>query len=341
MFKPYSNYYYFFFNIFSSKLKEDAENMTSKHVENAAEELMYLSLDALQNSTDRVLSTPIPVWGKYLIKLFENITDTPIDPSKNEILTSKQDVYYLLNLITYISTLPEQELELYIWWTIVEEMLLHTTSDIRKLHNEYARSVTNLEGATPRSLYCTSGVNQMMGMAVSYAIAKPNFLTDIKPKVDTMLNNIREAFNNLVREITWMDDGTKCSTLEKSLAMKSLVGFPDWILKPGKLDEYYSGLKFNESSHLKNMVSVLTWQMTAKLWSVNETEGFGWATTPTNVNAYHTFQENAISKFQIFKLKFGTKHLNLMSTCLFSQRFQLLYYNIHFITWDLSKNSVK
>lgn len=260
---------------------------------------MYLSVDVLQNSTDRVLSTPIPVWTKYLTKVFENITDSPTDPSKNEILTSKSDVYYLLNLMTYISNLPELELELYIWWTIVEEMLLHTTSDIRKLHNEYAKSVTNLEGSTPRSLYCTSGVNQMMGMAVSYAIATPNFLTNVKPKVNTMLNNIRESFNNLVRDITWMDDGTKCSTLEKSLAMKSLIGFPEWILKPGKLDEYYSGISFNSATHLKNMVSVLTWQMTAKLLSLNETEVFGWATTPTNVNAYHTFQGNSISKFHV------------------------------------------
>lgn len=198
--------------------------------------------------------------------------------------------------MVYLLELPPAELEVYIWWTIVEEMVLHTTSDIRKLHNEYARSITNLEGSSPRSLYCTSGVNELMGLAVSYAIVDPNFLLETKPRVVMMIDNIREAFDNLVREATWMDDGTKCSTLLKSKAMRSYIGFPEWILTPGKLDEHYEGLSFNLTTHLNNMVDVLRWQMMKKLRTLNETEDLGWATTPTNVNAFHTFQANAISE---------------------------------------------
>lgn len=212
------------------------------------------------------------------------------------ILSSTADMYYLEHLVPYIIELPAAELELYVWWTIVEEMALHTTTDIRKLHNEYAKSITNLEGTTPRSLYCTSGVNQLMGLPVSYAIVEPNFLMETKPRVMVMIHNIRTAFENLVREINWMDAGTKCSTLLKSQAMKSLVGFPEWILEPGKLDEHYAGLEFNVSTHLSNMIDVLTWQMTKKLKTLNEIEEIGWATTPTNVNAFHTFQANAISE---------------------------------------------
>lgn len=205
-------------------------------------------------------------------------------------------MYYLEHLMLYVLELPEMDLELYIWWTIVEEMVLHTTTDIRKLHNEYAKTITNLEGSTSRSLYCTSGVNQLMGLPVSYAIVEPNFLLQTKPKVMTMINNIRMAFDNLVREINWMDAGTKCSTLLKSKAMKSFVGFPEWILKPGELDKHHAELKFNASTHLSNLIDVLTWQMTKKLNTINETEEIGWATTPTNVNAFHTFQANAISE---------------------------------------------
>lgn len=136
----------------------------------------------------------------------------------------------------------------------------------------------------------------MMGMAVSYAIAEKDFLEVTKPRVMTMINNIRMSFDDLVRDITWMDVGTKCSTLEKSRAMKSFVGFPEWILQDGKLDEYYGELTFNKSTHLKNLIDVLKWQMLEKLKTLNATEEIGWATTPTNVNAFHTFQANAISK---------------------------------------------
>lgn len=257
-----------------------------------------MSLDDFQNSTDRLIAPKtLPVWQQYLSILFKDIPNA--DFGSHLILSSTADMYYLEHLMLYILELPAVDLELYIWWTIVEEMVLHTTTDIRKLHNAYAQTITNLEGSTPRSLYCTSGVNQLMGLPVSYAIVEPSFLVETKPKVMIMINNIRAAFDDLVRQANWMDAGTKCSTLLKSSAMKSFVGFPEWILKPGKLDEYHAGLKFNVSTHLKNMIEVLTWQMTNKLKTLNETEEIGWATTPTNVNAFHTFQANAISELTL------------------------------------------
>lgn len=277
-------------------MSDEAENSTDKNISNAIGELVNLSIDEFQNSTDSLIAPgTLPIWQQYLSILFADMPN--VDYASHLILSSTADMYYLEHLVVYILELPAMELELYIWWTIVEEMVLHTTADIRKLHNEYARTITNLEGSTPRSLYCTSGVNQLMGLPVSYAIVEPNFLVETKPKVMIMINNIRAAFDNLVREINWMDAGTKCSTLLKSRAMKSFVGFPEWILKPGKLDEHYAGLKFNVSTHLNNMIDLLTWEMTKKLNSLNETEDIGWATTPTNVNAFHTFQANAISGF--------------------------------------------
>lgn len=261
---------------------------------------MNVNIEELQNLTDRSIAPKsFPIWNRYLTILFEEV---PIEFSKHLVLTSRPDVYYLDHLMVYILDIPANELELYIWWTVVEEMVLHTTSDIRKLHNEYAKSVTHLEGTMPRSLYCTSGVNQLMGMAVSYAIAKPNFLEETKPKVQTMIDNIRRAFDDIVYEINWMDAGTKCSTLEKSRAMRSLIGFPEWILEPGKLDEFYEELEFNRTTHLRNMMRILQWQMNDKLKTLNKTEKLDWATTPTNVNAFHTFQSNAISENPIFLL---------------------------------------
>lgn len=139
-------------------------------------------------------------------------------------------------------------------------------------------------------------VNQLMGMAVSYAIAEPDFLVATKPKVNSMIENIRVAFHGLVHEVKWMDDQTKCSTHEKLNAMKNFVGFPEWILKTGELDKYYKSLAFNESTHLRNLIDVLQWQMSEKLETLYAAEDIGWATTPTNVNAFHSFQANAISK---------------------------------------------
>lgn len=231
--------------------------------------------------------------------LFGDYKEVPLDTNTEKLLTSKPDIMYLQNVVQYILDLPKLDVELYVWWKIVEELIIHTTTDMRKLHNEYARKITKLEGGISRSEYCTGGVNKLLGMAVSYAISETDFLITTRPKVVTMLNNIREAFNNLVRQTTWMDDGTKCSTLEKSIAMESLIGFPDWILQPGQLDRFYDGIVCNETTHLRNMMGVLQWQMERKLKLFKSTDEFAWATAPTNVNAFHTFQSNAISKLVV------------------------------------------
>lgn len=43
------------------------------------------------------------------------------------------------------------------------------------------------------------------------------------------------------------------------------------------------------------MMGILKWKMSEKLKKLKEDNVFGWATVPTNVNAFHTFQANAIS----------------------------------------------
>lgn len=44
------------------------------------------------------------------------------------------------------------------------------------------------------------------------------------------------------------------------------------------------------------MMEVLRSEMKQKLESLHEENKIEWATAPTNVNAYHTFQSNTISE---------------------------------------------
>jgi len=54
-----------------------------------------------------------------------------------------------------------------------------------------------------------------------------------------MMNNIHWAFEEIVKELKWMDDTTKKRTLLKAQKMRTFVGFPEFINDPDKLDEYY------------------------------------------------------------------------------------------------------
>lgn len=219
-----------------------------------------------------------------------------LDLDALQIITSPADILYLQNLSEYLQEVPAHHLEFFLWLSVVEELILHTTSDMRLLHQEYMRLIVGTEGSSSRSLYCVHAVNSLMGMAVSYALSNDEFTNNILPRVHRMLNDIHKSFNHLVTNTEWMDAETKNKTLQKSANMKSFIGFPEWLTNATALNEHYNGLEANESTHLENMIGVLKWQMQMKLNSFNDEEPVGWATAPSNVNAFHTFQSNAISK---------------------------------------------
>uniref|UniRef100_A0AAG5CRY6 Peptidase M13 C-terminal domain-containing protein n=1 Tax=Anopheles atroparvus TaxID=41427 RepID=A0AAG5CRY6_ANOAO len=125
-----------------------------------------------------------------------------------------------------------------------------------------------------------------------------------------MLGYIRYAFEGLVRDTTWMDWQTKQSTLRKSQAMRSLIGFPEWILDQQRLEQHYLGMKVNESTHLENMMEEVQRKNIIKLRRWRNKHELDWDTLPTNVNAFHTFQENAIT-IPIAILQYPFYHLGL------------------------------
>jgi len=54
-----------------------------------------------------------------------------------------------------------------------------------------------------------------------------------------MLSDINSAFRQLVSAVDWMDSITKLATLDKASAVSSNIGYPEWLLQPGELDNFY------------------------------------------------------------------------------------------------------
>ena len=63
---------------------------------------------------------------------------------------------------------------------------------------------------------------------------------------------------------------------------------------------------------MENVIELLSWTWMDKLANWRMKNEFDWATSPTNVNAFHTFQANAISKC----FKDERKAFKVISKCL-------------------------
>ncbi|XP_029721735.2 endothelin-converting enzyme 1 [Aedes albopictus] len=238
----------------------------------------YYTVKQLQNATDHHIKPKksYPVWQRYLDVLFANQPDAK--PSDDEQLQmTPENVEFLGKLIDVVSDQPPALIELYVWGTVASFLVDHEFNDAT-LEEE-----------------CAQVVHKLMGLAVSYAIADKSFLERTKPRVEQMLTDIRDEFDQMVLETDWMDAYTKYASLEKSKAMKSLIGFPEWILDDQKLEEHYAGLEISPTRHLENWVTALEFMNTGWLrsWKVKNNEV--WDMDPTEVNAYNIFDRNAIN----------------------------------------------
>ena len=58
----------------------------------------------------------------------------------------------------------------------------------------------------------------------------------------SILSDVQDAFINNLDSVNWMDTETRKRAREKAEAMEKVLGYPDWILCPERLDEYYENV---------------------------------------------------------------------------------------------------
>lgn len=197
-----------------------------------------------QQITKAIPSHPgISIFEKYLNLVFEDIpAHIKFNITSEKVLTSQSDILYFSEMINYlIEDLGPTQIELYLWWRVVETAAIDTTEEMRLLYTKYN---TELDEVVARKEYCITDVETWMGMAVSGAIINREFLETKKPKVEQMFYNVRKVFSQFVKELDWMDEETKKQNLEKLDLMKTLIGFPEWLLNRTALEEYYKGVSF-------------------------------------------------------------------------------------------------
>lgn len=149
---------------------QQVENMNKS--ENPLEDIFDVTIPALQNLTDAYARnatngnvTAMPsFWATYLEEIFRDSPELHLDVTNELLLTSRMDLHYLKGVLGSVVANETQEVvELYIWWSLLEDMMLYTTDEMRSLHREYMKTVSGLSSSPSRSLYCTTVVNQMMG----------------------------------------------------------------------------------------------------------------------------------------------------------------------------------
>lgn len=65
-----------------------------------------------------------------------------------------------------------------------------------------------------------------------------------------MIHRIREAFNELLADIHWMDDETRAVAKEKADAMNERIGYPEILTDDEELEKEYANVQYKSEFQL-------------------------------------------------------------------------------------------
>lgn len=143
--------------------------------------------------------------------------------------------------------------------------------------------------------YCVSDTNNVIGFAVGAMFVREVFQGGSKPHSEGMINEVRTAFQHNLRNLKWMDAETRKLAEEKADAITDMIGFPDYILQPSKLDDQYKDLDIDPKKYFDNNVKVNIYNLRTNLEKLDQpVDKSKWGMTPPTVNAYYTPTKNQI-----------------------------------------------
>lgn len=156
-------------------------------------------------------------------------------------------------------------------------------------NQSYLSGVTKMRPRWKRVLATT---DYLMGEAIGQLYVDENFPPDAKKKALEMVENIRLAFADRIKQLEWMSDSTKAMALKKLGTFTVKIGYPEeWI--------DYSSLEVDKdpgkASFYQNVINAQVFEskrQIAKLGKpVNRKE---WHMRPQTVNAYYNPPLNEI-----------------------------------------------
>jgi predicted metalloendopeptidase len=204
-----------------------------------------------------------------------------------EIVVNQPD--YLQKLDTIITETSLDDWKTYYTWQLLNKAAGFLPKKFEE--ENFAFYGTVLSGTTEqkdRWKRATSTVNGGIGELVGKVYIKSFFPIEAKKRMDNLIENLRTAYGESIKDLDWMSEETKVKALDKLNKFDPKIGYPSkW--------KDYSNLHIDKSSLFDNMVSVGKWQVNrnrSKLGQpIDRTE---WGMNPQTVNAYYNPTKNEI-----------------------------------------------
>ena len=152
----------------------------------------------------------------------------------------------------------------------------------------YSKTLSGAATPRPRWKRILDSEEGSMGELLGQLFAKEYFNEKAKKRYSDLVEAIRSAYADRIKNLSWMSDETKAKALEKLAKVTPKVGYPDkW--------KDFSSLKVDRGSYVDNKISAnLFWHRYALAKLNKPVDRTEWDITPQTYNAYYNPSNNEI-----------------------------------------------
>uniref|UniRef100_A0A3Q4H129 Endothelin-converting enzyme 1 n=2 Tax=Neolamprologus brichardi TaxID=32507 RepID=A0A3Q4H129_NEOBR len=259
-------------------------NITVPPEERRDEELIYNKMEA----KDLTTLAPAVDWMPYLREMFASVS---LNESEPVVVYAKE---YLQKVSDLITKTNKSVLNNYMMMKVVRKMASILDQKFQDAEQRFLEVMYGTKkSCTPRWKLCVSDTDSALGFALGAMFVKATFAEDSKAIAEKMVTEIKQAFQDGLKYVSWMDTETKKAAKEKADAIYNMVGYPEFIMNGTKLDKVFndfavvSGLYFQNVMQYYNFSGRVTADQLRKPPNRNQ-----WSMTPPTVNAYYNPTKN-------------------------------------------------
>lgn len=239
---------------------------------------------------------PENTYNKYsLLQLKESFQNINWDLYFNTLGSKKIDSLivgqpkYFSSVNQYLNDISIEDWKTYLKWRLIDTYADDLSNDfVRENFAFYGKTLSGTKEMKPLWKRALQKVNGNIGQLLGKAFVERHFTEDSKEDVAKMVENLRDAFRDRIKQLDWMSEETKVKALEKLEAFDKKIGYP-------KKWKDYSNLKISANQAVENIMNSRKFNFQEMLNKLgNPVDKDEWFMNPQTVNAYYSSSKNEI-----------------------------------------------
>jgi len=269
----------------ASKAAEDAQKIMRLETSLAKASRTRVELRDPQKNYNKMPQTELQKltpdwnWADYFKEI--NLSEP------GDINVGQPDFFKAANAL--FATTPIEDWKTYLRWHLIDDAAQELSDDfVNEDFNFNGRVLRGTKEIKPRWKRVVNSTDHALGEALGKLYVAEYFPPEAKARALEMINNLKEALADRIKNLSWMDEPTKQEALKKLAAMNVKIGYPDkW--------RDYSALQIDRGPYVLNAMRAAHFEVNRELKKIGKpVDRTEWEMTPPTVNAYYNPQMNEI-----------------------------------------------